>query len=277
MAKFLKDNDLNSELEKIVENAQETIILVSPYIKLHDRFKSILLDKDDPEIDLVILFGKNENDITQSMGIEEFEFFKRFPNIEILYERNLHAKYYANERNAILTSMNLIEYSQNNNYEAGILLENSLRGAITGDNTLDKNTWDYFDRILSQAEVLYVKKPIYEKNGILGVRKYVKSEVKIDILEDIFPTIKNTQSKSKKINPTKIKKGFCIRTGEQIPFNMDRPFSYNAFQSWSKYKNEEFPEKFCHFSGENSEGKTSSKKPVLKKNWKKIKNLKLES
>lgn len=45
MAEFLKGNELNSELEKIFEDAGYSIILISPYIKLHDRYKSSLLTK----------------------------------------------------------------------------------------------------------------------------------------------------------------------------------------------------------------------------------------
>lgn len=46
MSKFLKGNELNSELEKVFENAESQIILVSPYIKLHDRYKSVLIFRE---------------------------------------------------------------------------------------------------------------------------------------------------------------------------------------------------------------------------------------
>ncbi|MBK6835677.1 MAG: hypothetical protein IPG89_15930 [Bacteroidetes bacterium] len=45
MAKFLTGNDLNAEVEKIFEKAETKLLLVSPYIKLHERFKSSLLAK----------------------------------------------------------------------------------------------------------------------------------------------------------------------------------------------------------------------------------------
>ena len=40
---------------------------------------------------------------------------------------------------------------------------------------------------------------------------------------------------------------------------------------WSKYEDKKYPEKFCHFSGEDSKGETSVGKPILKKNWNKAK------
>ena len=48
---------------------------------------------------------------------------------------------------------------------------------------------------------------------------------------------------------------------------------YDAYKSWSKYSDTEYPEKFCHFSGEHSNGETSVSKPILKKNWKRAKEI----
>lgn len=60
MAKFLKGNELNSELDKIFEKAEGSIILISPYIKLHDRIISVLRSKlNEPQIEVTVVFGKN--------------------------------------------------------------------------------------------------------------------------------------------------------------------------------------------------------------------------
>jgi hypothetical protein len=59
----------------------------------------------------------------------------------------------------------------------------------------------------------------------------------------------------------------------EIPFNVEKPLSYEAFKSWSKYGDPDYAEKFCHFSGEPSHGDTSVAKPILKKNWKKAKEV----
>ena len=77
MAKFITGHELNSELEKIFKNASEKIILISPYIKLHDRdVSSLKVKKEYPEIQMIIVFGKNEEDISKSMKEEDFNFFK---------------------------------------------------------------------------------------------------------------------------------------------------------------------------------------------------------
>jgi hypothetical protein len=61
-------------------------------------------------------------------------------------------------------------------------------------------------------------------------------------------------------NPTK---GFCIRTGEKIEFNLKKPFTYQAYRSWASFGNENYPENFCHKTGKPSNGKTSMRKPIL--------------
>lgn len=268
MAKFLKGNELNAELEKIFENAETQIFLISPYIKLHDRYSATLLTKlNNPELEITILFGKNEADISKSMNQNDFDFFKQFPNIEILYEKRLHAKYYANERKALLTSMNLYGFSQNNNIEVGILMDRS-----KGDHDIDEKSWNYFTKVLEQSEQLYWKRPIFEKKGFFSATKYIKSEVVVDNLSNFFNDKQYTKVQNKKkeyVQKTKTQDiGYCIRTGVEIPFNVKKPMIYEAFKMWNKYKDADYPEKYCHFSGDVSKGKTSVNKPILKENWK---------
>src|SRR5690606_21476119 len=67
--------------------------------------------------------------------------------------------------------------------------------------------------------------------------------------------------------------GYCIRTARPIPFNINHPMCDEAYQSWSRYKDENYREKFCHFSGEPSNGETSVSRPILKKNWRKAQEI----
>jgi hypothetical protein len=44
-----------------------------------------------------------------------------------------------------------------------------------------------------------------------------------------------------------------------------------AYKSWAQYSKVDYPEKYCHFSGERSDGETSFEKPILRKYWGKAK------
>jgi len=274
MAIFLTGNELNAQLENLFEFANEHIILISPYIKLHDRFASVLKAKiDSPNISIVVVFGKNEDDFSKSMKEEDFIFFKQFPDIEIRFEKRLHAKYYANESAAILTSMNLYNFSQDNNIEAGVLTDRKgVIGRLSGDS-LEEDAAAYFFRVIEQSELLFKKVAVFEESFFNS--KYKESVIEIDKLSNFFNNKLKSDSSVKKssykpIEPTK-KMGFCIRTGVQIIFNPKQPMCDSAFQSWKKYSKIDYPEKYCHFSGEISNGETCFSKPILRKNWTKAK------
>ena len=46
MAKFLNTSGTNFFLEELIKNAKERLILISPYLRLNDRIKELLEDKD---------------------------------------------------------------------------------------------------------------------------------------------------------------------------------------------------------------------------------------
>jgi RNA polymerase-binding transcription factor DksA len=277
MGTFLQGSKLNSAIEDIFEESVENLVLISPFIKLHDRFRDILIKhKDKPRLKIVIVFGKNENNIAKSFSNEEFEFLKEFPNIQIKYNHRLHAKYYANEKSAILSSMNLYTYSQDNNIEFGILTKASLFGSLTSNFTgenLDKDAFEYFKHVVDTSDLLYHRKPVFEEKFMN--KKYIESTTEVDDLSTRLSEKTIKKIKKKKVSSAesiKEEPGYCIRTGEKIPFNPKKPLSNKAFKQWSKYEDDKYEEKYCHYSGEPSKGETTVAKPILRKNWKKAMN-----
>lgn len=276
MAKFVEGNELNFELEKIFEEASLYLILVSPYIKLHERFKYTLKTKiNEPELEIVIIFGKNEDDLSKSISQEDLDFFMGFPNIQIFYEKRLHAKFYGNEHTAMLTSMNLYSYSQNNNIEAGILMKSSDKGIFGNKTDLGQQAWDYFDHVIEQAEMIFDNEPTFVKKGIFDSKKYDGSKNKLNKIPELFGSkTTSKESEKKPISTDKIEDnmGFCIRTGKRIAFNLEKPLDYESFKIWNLFGDPNYPEKFCHFSGEESKGETSFNRPILHKYWNEAKS-----
>ena len=68
--------------------------------------------------------------IPPGVSIEDFDYFKEFKNISIVYVPTLHAKYYANESKGVITSLNLYDYSFKNNIEFGVVSERSLLKSV---------------------------------------------------------------------------------------------------------------------------------------------------
>lgn len=116
MAKFLNTSAANYYLEEIIRLAQDRLILISPFLKLNDRIKELLEDKNRLKIDVRLVYGKNE------LQLEEINWLRGLTFLRTSFCKNLHAKCYLNEQFAIVTSLNLYEFSQVNNNEMGVLI-----------------------------------------------------------------------------------------------------------------------------------------------------------
>ena len=186
MTKFLTEQDLNPELAKLISTGKQKITLISPVINLHERFISIMKKKlDNYRFKITLVFGRNEGDISKSMNVENFDFFRQFRNIEIRHQRWLHTDYYANESSAILTSMNLYDYSHDNNLETGIFLNRSLFRLGLDASPAD-DAWRYFETVVKQAKVVFRKTPKFKKTYFGLSKRYVDSTVDIDDLSHAY-------------------------------------------------------------------------------------------
>lgn len=116
MAKFLNTSATNYLLEELIKDAKDRLILISPYLKLNDRVKELLADKNRLKIDVRIVYGKSE------LQPAEISWLREQTYIRTSFCKNLHAKCYINEELCIVTSLNLYEFSQVKNNEMGILI-----------------------------------------------------------------------------------------------------------------------------------------------------------
>lgn len=243
MPKFLNTRRAVSELEDLIRNANEKLILVSPYLKLSKDFKELLQFRNSKDKITTIIFGKQE------LNPDEMKFLQGLRFVILKYYDDLHAKCYLNDDTMIITSLNLYEFSMANNKEMGVLIKKD----DTADSRLFEealNEVDYINQNSKRFEV-GTSKSSYVKQA------FNKSSEKID---------------NRNSNSTTKSTGYCIRTGLEIPFNPERPLSYEAYQVWNQFGDIDYPERFCHFSGEPSKGETSVRRPILYKNWQKAKD-----
>ena len=124
MAKFLNTSATNYFLEELIKDARDRLVLVSPFLKLNDRIKELLSDKNRLKIDVRIVYGKSE------LQPQEIDWLRGLTYIRTSFCKNLHAKCYLNEELCIITSLNLYEFSQVNNNEMGILIRRSEDGSL---------------------------------------------------------------------------------------------------------------------------------------------------
>ncbi|RMX11482.1 DNA repair protein [Vandammella animalimorsus] len=156
MAKFLNTSATNYFLEELIKNARERVILISPFLKLNDRIKELLADKNRLKIDVRIVYGKSE------LQPEEISWLNALTYVRTSFCKNLHAKCYLNEENCIVTSLNLYEFSQVNNNEMGVLF------CKLEDHELYRDAYEEAQRIIRISEEVRIsmeRVPAHEADG----------------------------------------------------------------------------------------------------------------
>lgn len=236
MAKFINTRKAVSEIEDLIKNAGERLILISPYLKLSKDFKELLTYRNSKEKVSSVVFGKQE------LNPDEMKFLQNLRFVVLKYNEDLHAKCYVNDDKMIITSLNLYEFSMANNKEMGVLI-----------NKHDSADSELYEDAMKEVDYIIQTSQNFE---------FGHSKNHAEIKPSDNKKIKKSDSKDSKT-------GYCIRTGVEIPFNVEKPFCLDAYKIWSEYEDPEYPEKFCHFSGEPSNGETCFNRPILKKNWKK--------
>ncbi|TXC76927.1 phospholipase D-like domain-containing protein [Luteibaculum oceani] len=286
MSKFLTGNDLDNAIYDTIWEADRILMIVSPFIKLDDYFKK-LFDRhlNNHKLHIIIVFGKNQNNVRRSLSKRDFDYFKQFQNISIIYVPNLHAKYYGNEKQGIITSINLYDHSFKNNIEFGVFSEQNIFGKLKPN--ADNDAWNKCREIADTNEVVFIKRPVYHTKKLLVTlsKNFVTSEVIVDHTKNYYSSGHTFETETKKLpdfpleieresedlkRPTRVRKeaqnpsiGYCIRTGKKIRYNPKEPLSKTAWLSWNEYRNPDYPEKYCHKTGKKSFGKTSMSNPIL--------------
>ncbi len=140
MSKFLNTSAANYYLEELIKNAQERLILISPYLRINDKIRELIEDKNRLKIDIRIIYGKSE------LQPDEIAWLKDLDYVRISFCKNLHAKCYLNENSCIITSLNLYEFSQVNNNEMGVYINKE------DDIELYKDTFEEAQRLIRVSD-----------------------------------------------------------------------------------------------------------------------------
>lgn len=214
-------HQIPEKIIEIIKNSSDFCFLVTPYFKpwtiLEREFEKAA--KNNKKI---IFIFRDEND-----SINRFSYLNDDYDFDLIFVERLHAKLYLNEKEALLTSMNLYESSKDNNYEIGYYLQGiatakNLKKQVIEDDILQGNHYILKGRYFRELE---------EKENTEQQRK------------------EQQELKKEELRQQKIKEGFCIRCGTKIRFDRERPFCYECFQIWNTFQNPNYPERFCHECG----------------------------
>ncbi|AKM30252.1 DNA repair protein [Pandoraea faecigallinarum] len=197
MAKFLNTSATNYFLEELIKEAVDRVILISPFLKLNDRIKELLADKNRLKIDVRLVYGKSE------LQPPEIEWLKELTYIRTSYCKNLHAKCYISEELCVVTSLNLYEFSQINNNEMGVLIRRS------EDADLYRDVYEEAQRIIRISEEVRIS--LERPNG--------------EVVEDVRPDNSIAGGVIAKLTSSKLSRRLGIPTNELL----DRAVSAGYF------------------------------------------------
>jgi phosphatidylserine/phosphatidylglycerophosphate/cardiolipin synthase-like enzyme len=179
MAKFLNTTGVSYHLEELIKTTKDRLILISPYLQLHKRVKNHLENLNIQKKDIRIIYRENR------LQLEESNWLESQIGIRTSICNSLHAKCYINENEAIVTSMNLYSFSQQNNDEMGIY--------VTKED--DK---DLYNDILNDAQrLLNISEEIR-----ISVKK-VDKEIEKQSEKTISKIIKTKENSKSKLLTTK--------------------------------------------------------------------------
>jgi Phosphatidylserine/phosphatidylglycerophosphate/cardiolipin synthases and related enzymes len=267
MVKLLNTNHCSSELYDLVKNAQDEIILVSPYLQISPILFNSLKDASSRKVPITLIYRDETPTKRESTKSNEQKEKLRSLNIKMSICENLHAKCYLNESTAIITSMNLYQHSQQNNTELGVRIQKEE----------DAELYDEIYKEVQSICRISMPSPHSAKSSSLLEPKPVlpnlkpSNNSKLDSVKPVQKPLSEKVSKSSTNNSFLDlisdlifgKNFYCIRCGTIIEGNSDKPLCTKCYPSWARYKNENYAEKYCFLCGE--EKKTTYAKPICQK------------
>ncbi|WP_292491664.1 phospholipase D family protein [Methanoculleus sp. 10] len=246
MADFLDASGVSATFIELIKSAEEQISIITPYISLTPHNLKYLQSIDSKKVPIDIVY---RSDTTPNP--EDLAFLKQLQSARIYKCDDLHAKCYINEQFGIITSMNLYKHSQSNNWEMGI------RFSRETDPDLYAQTFKEVERILQASSP--------ENSG--------RTAATATASQRTYEPRKTTRTISPKLRAPP-KKGFlekaldsvlgeeahCIRCGETIDYNPEKPYCPKCFASWARFNNPDYKEKVCHKCG--NKHTTTKTRPV---------------
>lgn len=230
MAEFLTTQGTSSAIEGVIMNSDKWLILVSPYLQLSRNFLDRLRDADTHNVRTIILY--KENKLSDTDGAQ----LRLLRNVELRSCDNLHAKCYMNEQCAVITSMNMYEFSEKNNREMGVLIR----------KTEDEKA--YLDASREVQSTIHTSSP--DSPATFKARG-----------ELVHPRLK--QEKKSRSRLEAVLAGHCIRCGKPVSLNPDAPLCEECYSVWADWGNVDYPEEYCHVCGKSTS--TTKAKPLCRK------------
>ncbi len=232
MARFLTTRGTTSEIERIINDAQDNLVLITPYIKIPDSLFQNLVAADKRGVKTTLIQRKSdlERDVQDQL--------RQLKHAKVYVLDNIHAKCYFNEQSMVITSLNLYDFSEQNNREMGVL-------ATRQDDE------EVFKEAVREAEMMVSLAKPYDSLQTISTQPSPKAGDKV----------KQTQRETKEglgttllrgfadilLDKVGLGQGYCIGCKARIDFDEYKPFCLDCYKQWAKNKAQKAS--YCHECG----------------------------
>jgi hypothetical protein len=211
------DDDFFTEIKDYIRDLQpgDQMYLVTPYIRLDEKIKETLEEAANRGAKLTFLVRKDAE-----RNPKDCEFLANH-RLDVYEHKYLHAKIYWTPFVALVTSINLYDFSDRKSREIGV-------------------------RLTSKKEIQDLKEIIEKwiaKSDRISLATLMNIPVKTEF--------KVEKSVGTLIEPEK-KASFqsvCIRGGEPIPYDRKKPYCPKHYYEWAETKDRRQLEVYCHRCG----------------------------
>lgn len=223
MARFLNTSATNYFLEDLIKGTQERLVIISPFLRFNDRIKELITDKDRMKIDVRLVYGKSD------LAPAEVNWLKSLEFVRTSFCQNLHAKCYLNEKAAIITSMNLYEFSQVNNNEMGVYI---LRDE---EPDLYRDTYDEAARLIRVSEQVRLSVDKVEESSPSRENNSSDEEERSTDKLTTSRLAKSLGWRTSELNDRLIAKGFLVAEAGQLKLTDDGKKAGGEFRFSKKF------------------------------------------
>jgi len=201
------DDRVASSILDIIRGAKEIVILVSPYLKLWGHIQDQIMMARQRGVEFIVIAREDEKSNDGDVAWLEKQ------GVRVFLVEWLHAKIYMNERDLLVSSMNLTETSTKNSREIAMIVKSESDQSHIREYVIS----------LSRLAAPPVRRPSYSSS------------------RPVAPKI------------SKVNKGngdaSCIRCGKSIDYDDLRPLCYDCYAEWAMFNNPDYKEVFCHDCG----------------------------
>jgi len=245
MAKFCNGSGVSAVLTEVITNAEKKLCIISPYLKIPMQTKNYLKAIDDKKFQFTIIYRTDS-----SLNDDDLRFFKNLNYLDLRCCDNLHTKCYINEKEGLITSMNLHEHSQVSNWEMGIRFSKQNDPEIFADVVKELNF------IINASK----SQPLKQKNQ--ETKQNNRSNTSLKSTQKTVYKPKEAPNKGlfTKLIDSVIGEAYCIRCGQRMDkFDLQKPLCEICYPKWAKFKKVDYPENNCHACGQTKSNITYGK------------------